>query len=171
MFTYVDTSAKIQEVPHLFMIIIWAQDISLTLEHMMKYGQWTSTIYSLKILQVLLLLLTDNDDLRNSLNKEAAERWTSEMTFSVKLKKKPPKGQLWEFNLSQKKTRARETAELRDRLEKECGDLRDRLAKEIQERKVGQIYFANWTNILGKLDKYILQIGQIQIWTGSEEEI
>ena len=32
--------------------------------------------------------------------------------------------------------RARETADLRDRLEKECGDLRDRLAKEIQERKV-----------------------------------
>ena len=53
-----------------------------------------------------------------------------------------------------KKIRARETAELRDRLEKECGDLRDRLAKEIQERKVGQIYFANWTNIFCKLDKY-----------------
>ena len=32
--------------------------------------------------------------------------------------------------------RARETAELRDRLDKECGDLRDRLAKEIQERQV-----------------------------------
>jgi hypothetical protein len=33
--------------------------------------------------------------------------------------------------------RARETAELRDRMDKECGDLRDNLAKEVQDRKVG----------------------------------
>jgi len=70
---------------------------------------------SAKIQEVLLLLLTDNDDLRASLNKEAAER-------------------------------ARETADLRDRLEKECGDLRDRLAKEIQERKADRDNLQNQIN-------------------------
>jgi len=59
---------------------------------------------SAKIQEVLLLLLTDNDDLRNRLDKEAAER-------------------------------ARETAALRERLDKECGNLRDRLNKEIEDRK------------------------------------
>jgi len=57
-----------------------------------------------KVQEVLLLLLSDNDDLRSRLEKEAAER-------------------------------ARETAELRDRLDKETQDLKDRLDKEVADRK------------------------------------
>jgi len=59
---------------------------------------------SQKIQEVLLLLLSDNDDLRSRLEKEAAER-------------------------------AKETADLRDRLDKETKDLRDRLNKEIADRE------------------------------------
>lgn len=36
---------------------------------------------------------------------------------------------------SEARERARETADLRDRMDKECGDLRDNLAKEVQDRK------------------------------------
>ena len=55
--------------------------------------------------EVLLLLLSDNDDLRQRLEAEAAER-------------------------------KKETAELRERLEKETGDLKQKLDNEIAERKV-----------------------------------
>jgi len=52
----------------------------------------------------LLLLLSDNDDLRSRLEKEASER-------------------------------AKETADLRDRLDKETQNLKDKLDKEIADRK------------------------------------
>ena len=50
-------------------------------------------------------MLSDNDDLRDRLEKEAA-------------------------------TRAKETSDLRDRLDRETQDLKDKLDKEIAERKV-----------------------------------
>ena len=53
----------------------------------------------------MLLLLSDNDDLRSRLEKEASER-------------------------------AKETADLRDRLDKETQNLKDKLDKEIADRKV-----------------------------------
>ena len=50
-------------------------------------------------------MLSDNDDLRDRLEKEAA-------------------------------TRAKETSDLRDQLDRETLDLKDKLEKEIAERKV-----------------------------------
>merc|ERR1712110_1353678 len=70
---------------------------------------------SKRIEEVLLLLLSDNDDLRQRLEAEAAER-------------------------------KKETAELREGLEKETGDLKEKLDNEIAERKADRDRLQNAIN-------------------------